>query len=100
MSSKTKFLLVFSVLGISLIFLSSSTFSYYDKMVEADFFNSGKKYEARDVEDLLIDKQSPLGVIPNPFSLFLFLEDNFLGFFSSFSLSTPLLHPTSSVLRC
>lgn len=99
MSSKTKFLLIFSVLGISLIFLSSSTFSYYDRMIEADFFNSGKKYEARDVEDLLIDKQSPMGVIPNPFSFFLF-EDNFFGIFSSFSLPTPLLHPTSSVLRC
>jgi len=100
MFSKTKFLLIFSVLGISLIFLSSSTFSYYDKMIEADFFTSGKKFESRDVEDLLIDKQSPLGIIPNPFSLFLFLEDNFLEFFSSFSLPIPLLHPIFSVLRC
>jgi hypothetical protein len=97
---KRKSSIIFFVLGISLIFLSASTYSYYNRIIEADFFISGTKLESRDLDDLLLDKKSPVGVIPNPYFFSLILEDLFSKVDLGFSLPNPLIQSILSVLRC
>jgi hypothetical protein len=93
--------LSFWVLGIVLIFVLSSTYLYYFTIVETDLLFPGHKYDdPDDVEHVFFAKQSPAGVITNPFSLSLFFEDNFCKIFSGFFLLTPLIHSPSSILRC
>ena len=93
--------LSFWVLGIVLIFALSSTYLYYFTLVETDLLFPGHKYdEPDDIEHVFFDKQSPAGVITNPFSLSLLFENNFCEVFSGFFLLTPLIHSPSSILRC
>jgi hypothetical protein len=97
---KRKSFIIFFVSGISLIFLSASTFSYYNQIIEADFFISGTKLESRDLDNLLLDKKSPAGEITNPSSFFLFLEDLFSNLDWGFFLPNALIQSIFSVLRC
>ena len=85
---------------ISFLLPLSCAYSCYDVIVEADFLTNGVKYEAGDITNLFLDKQNLTGMIPHPFSLFLFLAENFFDPFSGFSLPAPLIPETSSVLRC
>ena len=85
---------------ISFLLPLSRVYSFYDCIVEADFLTPDQKFEAADVEDLFIDKQNLSGVTHQPFLSSLFLEFNFLASFLFFSLPSPLMHPTSVVLRC
>jgi len=97
---KRKRIFIFCVLGISLIFLSSSTYSYYNLIIEADFLNSGTKIEAKDWDNLLLDKKSLAGVVPSPYSVFPFLEGILSRSDLPFSPLTPQIGPTFSVMRC
>jgi hypothetical protein len=97
---KEKRIFIFCVLGISLIFLSVSTYSYYNLIIEADFLISGTKIEAKDWDNLLLDKKSLAGVVPSPYRVSFFLEGIFSRPDLSFSVLTPQIGPTSSVLRC
>jgi hypothetical protein len=97
---KRKRFFIFCVLGISLIFLASSTYSYYNLIIEADFFISGTKIEAKDGDNLLLDKKSLAGVVPSPYAFFLFLEGNFARSDLPFSPLPLQVAPTFSILRC
>jgi len=83
----------------SLLLPLSCACSSYNSIVEADFLTLDQKIEAVDVEDLFIDKQNLSGVTPQPFLSSLF-NDNFLPTLLSFSFPAPLMHSTSSILRC
>jgi len=93
-------LFVLVIFVISFLLPLSCAYSCYDVIVEADFLTNGAKYEAVDIANLFLDKQNLTGMIPHPFSLFLFLADNFFELFSGCPLPPPLAHGTSSVLRC
>ena len=67
--------------------------------MQADFLRLGKKYEAQDIGNLLIDKKNVTGGTPQPLSFFLFIEGTFLANLSVFSLLDPLIRSTS-ILRC
>jgi hypothetical protein len=91
---------------ILLIFLTSFLLplscacSSYNSIVEADFLTPDQKIEAVDAENLFIDKQNLSGVIPQPSLSSLFIKDNFLPTLLPFSFPAPLMHSTSSILRC
>jgi hypothetical protein len=91
-------LFILLIFMISFLLPLSCAFSCYDVIVEADFLRNGVKYEAVDIENLFLDKQNLTGVIPFPCCLF--FEDKFFELLLGFSIPTPLIHPTSSVLRC
>jgi hypothetical protein len=88
------------VLAISFLFPFSCAYAYYDDIVEADFLTLGTKYEAADIDNLVVDKFNLTGVTPPLVSTFFFSGDNFWGPHLYFPLSTYPNHPASSVLRC
>ncbi len=88
------------IFAVSFLLPLSFTYSSYNVIAEADSLTNGLKYEAVDIENLSVDKQNLMGMIPNPFSFLLFLRENFFEPFSDFSLSLPAIHQTSSLLRC
>jgi len=88
------------IVAISFLFPLSCAYAYYNDIMEADFLTRGTKYEAADIENLVIDKYNLIGVTPPLGSTFLYPKENFLGTYLDFPLSTPPHHPASSVLRC
>jgi hypothetical protein len=57
----------FLIVGISIIFSIASVYSNYNCLLEADFLIRGVKFEAGDIDDLLVDKQITLDFIPSKF---------------------------------
>jgi hypothetical protein len=97
---KRNFLSIFLSAALFFLLPLSSAYSSYNIIAEADFFGKGVKFEAVDIENLLLDKQNLFGMIFHPFSPVLFLQNNFLEPFFDFSLSTPATYPTFPILRC
>ncbi len=97
---KRNSLFIFLILSVSLLLPLACAYSCYNLIMEADFLRNGVKYEAVDVENLLLDKQNLLGMISSPFSVLLFLKDGFFAPFLDFFLSIPATYQTSSILRC
>jgi len=88
--------LLIVVISFSLIF--QSAYDGYNEILEADFLKSGQTYENSDIGSLVVDKQNFTGVSLYPCCAF--LEENFFALIWGFSVPTPIIHPTSSVLRC
>ena len=88
------------ILAISFLFPLSCAYAHYNDIVEADFLTFGTKYEAADIENLVVDKYNLTGVTPPLVSTFLYFKENFWGPYWDFPLSTPPSHLASSVLRC
>jgi len=87
------------VLLVVLIFDVACVYSSFDTMVEADFL-SGKKYEARDIEEVYAEKQSsPDAVLISP-ALFAPLLGIIFEFLPSLSSPNTLFAETFSILRC
>ncbi len=97
---KRNFLFSLLIFAVSFLLPLSGAYSCYNVIMEADFLTTGVKFEAVDKDNLLLDKQNLMGMIPTPFSSLLFLRDNFFDPFSDSSLSIPAPHQTSSLLRC
>jgi hypothetical protein len=84
---------------VVLLFNVACVYSSFDVVVEADFL-SGKKYEARDVEEVYAEKQSnPDALLVSP-ALFIPLPGIILEFLPGFSSPHTLFTQTFSVLRC
>ena len=87
------------ILLVILLFDVACVYSSFDAVVEADFL-SGKKYEARDVEEVYAEKQSnPDMVLVSP-ALFIPLPGIIFEFLPGFSFPRTLSTQTFSVLRC
>ena len=87
------------ILLVVLLFDVACVYSSFDVVVEADFL-SGKKYEARDVEEVYAEKQSnPDAVLVSP-ALFTPLPGIIFEFLPSFSSPNTLFTQTFSILRC
>ncbi len=97
---RQKILAVLLVTAVSFFFLSSSAYSNYNILIEADFLTHGLKFEAADDDDLLVDKQ-----IHVDFALGLFSTVGCLGTDpfekpSPSSFEVPGMDPPFSILRC
>ena len=90
----------FLVVGISLIFSMASAYSDYNDLIEVDFFTRGVKYEAADIDDLLVDKQINLDFIQAEFSAIGSLEIDLHGLLIVSSFQVVSIDPPLSVLRC
>jgi len=97
---KRNYLFIFLTFLIIFIFPLSCAYSFFNTLTEADFLTKGVKYEATDTEDLFIDKQNMVGVIPSPFSVSIFMATEFLG--SQLDISVPPSQQglAYSILRC
>jgi hypothetical protein len=84
---------------LSLLLPFSCAYDCYNGLVEADFLTLGQKYEAPDIDNLLIDKKNLTGDIPQPLFSFVFLEGNFCLNFSLLALLNPVV-PLAYILRC
>ncbi len=94
-----KVLLIF-VISVAVVFQMAAAHSYYDSLIEADFLGNGLKFEAADLETLLVDKQTSLdlstGAVAAPF-----VPES--GIFEPFTPETfliPSVERTYSILRC
>jgi len=86
------------IVAISFALTFQSTYDGYNDIVEAYFLKSGQTYENSDIGNLVADKQNFTGVSPYP--CWTFLEENFFALLLVFSVPTPIIHSTPSVLRC
>jgi hypothetical protein len=91
---------VFLVMVISFLFFFSSTYSYYNTLVEADFLTVGVKFEAADIDDLLVDKQINVDFAPGLFSTIGSLGADLLLKPTPSSFQVPGIDPPLSILRC
>ena len=87
------------ILFMVLLFQFACAYNVFNIVAEADFL-SGKKYEARDIEEVYAEKQSnPDAALVSP-ALFTALPGILLEFLPSFSSPDTLFTQTFSVLRC
>ena len=90
---------IFFRIALCLLLAFCCAYGCYNDIMEADFLTLGKKYEAQDIGNLLIDKKNLTGGNPQPLSFFIFLENSFYDNLPVFSLLFPLI-PLTSILRC
>jgi hypothetical protein len=88
------------IIAISFLFPLSCAYAHYNDIMEADFLTHGTKYEAADIENLVVDKYKLTAVTPPLVSTLLYLKENFPGTYLDLPLSTLSNHLASSVLRC
>jgi len=91
---------VFLVMVIPLLFLYSSSYSCYNSLIEADFLTVGVKFEAADIDDLLVDKQINVDFAPGLFSTIGCLGADLFERPTPFSFQVPGMDPPLSILRC
>jgi hypothetical protein len=90
----------FLIVGISLIFSLAEAHSDYSAIVEADFLTLELKFEAGDIDDLLVEKQINWDFIPSESLEISTLETDLPGFLIIFSFQIVSIDPPFSVLRC
>jgi hypothetical protein len=91
---------VFLVMVIPLLFLYSSSYSYYNSLIEADFLTCGLKFEAADIDDLLVDKQINVDFAPGLFSTVGSLGADLFEKLTPSLFKVPGMDPPFSILRC
>ena len=100
MSWRCKKYWLFCMAILCVIFVSSHIYSDYDVLLEADFIGHGLKFEAADLENVVVDKPKILDFAPSAFSTLhplgsdLF-EQSAISYFQS---ATP--YQLTSPLRC
>jgi hypothetical protein len=97
---KRRAISTFLIVSLSFTLSMASAYSNYNDLVEADFFTREAKFEAEDLNDLWVDKQTDLDFMPG--------ESLIIGS-PAISLHRLLIHPPYqvvsidsffSVLRC
>ncbi len=91
---------VFLIVSLSFIFPLASTYSNYNALIEADFLTLGVKFEAGDIDDLLVDRHINVDFLPSGAVAIDSLEIDRLGLFiiSSFQISS--IASPFYILRC
>ncbi len=98
---RKKAFLAISVVGALLFFVVPSSYSYYYTLIETDVFFPGHKWDdPDDVPASFFAKSDHRAIIPIPFILPLFVEDEFFALSPVFSFPSRLICPASLVLRC
>ena len=100
MNLKWKTFSLFFIATVCITFASSHIYSDYNVLLEADFIGHGLKFEAVDLENLVVDKPKILDLAPSVLSILNPLaSDRFeksANFY--FHLATP--YQLTSLLRC
>jgi hypothetical protein len=91
---------IFGVLVIISIFLFVPSCIDYTVLIEADLLSSGEKYEDRDVEDILLDKQLNFIVQSIPIPAFSRPGDTLSDSIIDLSWQIPSSDQKSVTLRC
>ena len=91
---------IFGSLVIISIFLFSPAYIDYQVLIEADFLSSGEKYEDRDVEDFLLDKQLNFIVQSSPMPTFSRPGNNLSDPLIGLSWQIPSSDQKPVTLRC
>ncbi len=91
---------VLLVMAVSFFFLFSSVYSNYNSLIEADFLTLGVKFEAADIDDLLVDKQIILDFAPGLFSIIGCLGAELFEKPMPSSFWVPGMDLPISILRC
>ncbi len=100
MPRKQRAILTLLIIASSLILLVASAYTNYNSLLEADFLTRGVKFEACDIDDLWVDKQINLDILPIEFWSIGSLENDLHGLFIvSFLQGVSIVLPFS-VLRC
>jgi len=100
MLRKHRAISTFLIVGISLFFSIASAYANYKNLVEADFLTPAVKFEAEDIDDLLVDKQTNWDFMPSEFLVIESLEIDLPGLFIMSSFQMGFIAPPFSVLRC
>lgn len=91
---------IFGSLVIISIFLFVPSCIDYVVLIEADLVSSGEKYEDRDVDDFLLDKQLGFAVELSPLSIFSLTENNLFNSLTLLALQIPSSDQKPVTLRC
>ena len=97
---KHRIISTFLIVGISLIFSLGSAYANYNSLVEADFLTPAVKFEAGDIDGLLVDKQINWDFIPSGSLVIGSLEIDLHGLLIMSSFQIGIIDPAFSVLRC
>ena len=100
MNWKCKIYSLFCIAAICIIFASSHIYSDYDILLEADFISHGLKFEAADLENLVVDKPKILDFASNTPSILRPLGSDLLGQAANSYLQVATSYQTTSPLRC
>ena len=90
----------FLILGISILFSVASLYSNYNCLLEADFLTREAKFEARDIDNLLAEKQINLDSIASETYIFGSPEIDLRRLLMESSLQIVSLALSFSPLRC
>jgi hypothetical protein len=100
MQMRQKIFAVLLVTAVSFFFLSSSAYSNFNSLIEADFLTRGLKFEAADNDDLLVDKQTHVDFALGLFSIVGCLGAGLFEKPSPSSFEVPGMDLPFSILRC
>jgi len=90
----------FLIIGISIIFSVAPAYSNYNRLLEADFLAREVKFEAGDIDNLLVDRQINLDFIASESYLFGSLEKDLHRLLIMSSWQILSLGLSFSPLRC
>jgi hypothetical protein len=91
---------IFGSLVIISIFLFVPSSIDYTVLIEVDLLSPGEKYEDRDVEDFLLDKQLNFTIDSSPLSIFSLRENNLFESLTGPALQVPSADQKPLTLRC
>ena len=91
---------IFGVLVIISIFLFVPSSIDYTVLIEVGLLSPGEKYEDRDAEDFLLDKQLNFTIDSSPLSIFSLRENNLFDLLTSLTLQIPSSDQKPLTLRC
>ena len=74
--------------------------SYYESLVEADFLGCGLKFEAADLENLIVDKPKILDFAPSTLSILCPLGSELFEQSAHSYFQVVASYPMTSPLRC
>ena len=100
MSLKCKKYSLFYIAVLCAVFVSCHIYSDYDILLEADFICQGLKFEAADLENLVVDKPKILDFVPSALLTFHPLDSGLFEQSTNSYLQLATLYQLVSPLRC
>ena len=100
MNWKCKTYSLFCIATVCVLFASSHLYSDYDALLEADFIGHGLKFEASDLENLVVDKPKILDFTRAALSILGPLGSDLLEHSSNSYIQVAAPYQLTSPLRC
>ena len=100
MLRKYRAMSTFLIVSLCFIFPLASAYSNFNTLIEADFFSRGSKFEAGDLNDPWVDKQTIWDFMPSESSIMASPDISSHRLLSPCSYQAVSINPSFSVLRC